>query len=319
MVKNDILVACMKIPPLNEFKSTFDDIVWNDVARLILKKHGILFTEIDRAAQGENIVFLIDRDFILKIYTPQKNGFRREKAALEFVRGKTSIDVPALVDEGEIEGFFYLITTQFNGESITRKEWLTFDKKVQIGLLTQLASGLKELHSYNSEEIDFNWSEFLQIQIQSAIDKQKAEGGNSEWIESIPPYFRKHLHLILERPVDAFQHGDVHFGNIRVVNNDANLRICGFFDFADSIKGFHEYEFVAIGVLMIQGQGELQREFFRAYGYKDHEIDETLRRRMMLLTMLYEYSSLRRYAQRLRPEAVYCSLDELERAIWNFV
>jgi len=52
--------------------------------------------------------------------------------------------------------------------------------------------------------------------------------------------------------------------------------------------------------------------------YKNDEIDETLRRRMMTLTMLYEYSSLRRYAERLRPEAVNYSLEELERAIWSF-
>ncbi|HEX8251485.1 MAG TPA: hypothetical protein VF599_25145, partial [Pyrinomonadaceae bacterium] len=87
---------------------------------------------------------------------------------------------------------------------------------------------------------------------------------------------------------------------------------------ADSLKGFHEYDFVAVGVLMIQGQGALQREFFRAYGYAENEINETLRRRLMLLTILYECSNLRKYALRLKPEAVDLTLDELERAIWNF-
>ncbi len=70
---------------------------------------------------------------------------------------------------------------------------------------------------------------------------------------------------------------------------------------------------------MIQGQGDLQREFFRAFGYADSEIDETLRRRLMLLTCFYEWSDLRRYAVRLRPEAVNYSLEKLEKAIWNFV
>ena len=69
---------------------------------------------------------------------------------------------------------------------------------------------------------------------------------------------------------------------------------------------------------MIQGQGNLQREFFRLYGYPDSAIDEKLRKRLMLLTMFYEYSDLRRYAIRLRPEAIEYSLLELEQAIWNF-
>jgi hypothetical protein len=69
---------------------------------------------------------------------------------------------------------------------------------------------------------------------------------------------------------------------------------------------------------MIQGQGNLQREFFRAFGYSDSEINEEMRKRLMLLTMFYEWSDLRRYAIRLHPDAVEYSLLELERAIWNF-
>ena len=83
-------------------------------------------------------------------------------------------------------------------------------------------------------------------------------------------------------------------------------------------KAFDEYDFLAVGVLMIQGQGDLQREFFRFYGYENSEINENLRKRLMLLTMFYEWSDLRRYAIRLREEALDYSLLELEKAIWNF-
>ena len=69
---------------------------------------------------------------------------------------------------------------------------------------------------------------------------------------------------------------------------------------------------------MIQGQGELQREFFRAYGYADKDIDLELRRALMLLTILYEESNLRKYALRLRPEAVNYSLCDLERSDMEF-
>ena len=113
-------------------------------------------------------------------------------------------------------------------------------------------------------------------------------------------------------------HGDVHFGNLLVVDEGGRLKISGLFDLADSLRGSHEYDFLAPGVLMFQGQGDLQREFFRHYGYPDTDINEEMRRRMMMLTILYEFSSLRRYAERLSPEAVNLSLNELERAIWCF-
>jgi hypothetical protein len=69
---------------------------------------------------------------------------------------------------------------------------------------------------------------------------------------------------------------------------------------------------------MIQGQSKLQREFFKAYGYAESELDESLRKRLMLLTILYECSDLRRYAMRLTPEAIDFSFEKLEKAIWSF-
>jgi aminoglycoside phosphotransferase (APT) family kinase protein len=200
-----------------------------------------------------------------------------------------------------------------------RSEWLQLDNKSQTGLLTQLAAGLRELHSHDPGEIHFNWREFIEIQVESVLERQRAAGGNPEWLESIPKFLDDNLSLLPPKPADVFMHGDVHFGNTLVGRIDGALRFTGLFDFADSLKGFREYEFVAIGVLMIQGQGELQREFFRAYGYLDNEIDTNLRRRLMLLTLLYECSSLKRYAIRLRPDAVNLTLEELERAIWSFV
>jgi hypothetical protein len=94
--------------------------------------------------------------------------------------------------------------------------------------------------------------------------------------------------------------------------------ITGLFDFADSFCGFHEYDFVSPGVLMAQGSRELQRALLLAYGYQESQLDASLRARLMLLTVLYECSDLRKYALRLTPEAVNFTLDELEAAVWKF-
>lgn len=309
----------MKLPLLNDFEKYFDDDLWTEVAEHICLEHGIASGELKRAAHGENIVFLIGEEFVLKIYTPQRNGFRREQMALEFAEGKTNLTIPEIVDHGQIEGYYYLILTQVGGDVITREEWLSLDRGNQTAIVTQLAIGLKKLHSHNAEELDFNWVEFLKVHAAYTVDRQKAAGANPQWIEQLPQFIEENLPLLpkVERP--AFLHGDVHFGNLLVTEVNDRWAISGLFDFADSLTGFHEYDFLAPTVLMIQGQGDLQREFFRAYGYADSEMDETLRRRLMLLTILYECSNLKKYALRLRPEAVNYSLDELERAIWNFV
>ena len=271
-----------------------------------------------RAEQGENVVVFIDDGFILKIYSPDKKGFVRERRALNLVADRISIPIPRVVAEGEFESLDYLITERISGRSMRRDEWLTLDRSVQFGLVIELAKGLQDLHKIDNAESIFVWDKFVTSQVETVIERQRKEGGNPEWLESLPSYLEKHLPLLPMNGQNSFMHGDVHFGNLRLSNDLSRPLITGLFDFADSFSGFHEYEFVAIGVLMIQGQGELQRELFRAYGYHDSEIDVELRRRLMLLTILYEHSSLRRYAERLGPGSEKLSLEELERAIWNF-
>lgn len=61
-------------------------------------------------------------------------------------------------------------------------------------------------------------------------------------------------------------------------------------DQVPQFPGGHEYDFVVPGVLMVQGDRELQRVLLTSYGYRDVHLDEVLRARLMLLTILYECS-----------------------------
>ena len=301
-----------------DFSKYYKADFWTQAAETICRRHKISFNRLQRSAFGENVVFLVDTKFVIKIYTPFRNGFLREKAALEFARGKTSLRLPEIIFEGEIENFNYIVLNRHEGVLMTRDMWLKLDKREQIKIISQLAAGLKELHSHDARSINFDWTKFIEHQAATTIERQKANGANAEWLERLPFYLEENLPLLPDDFAPVFLHGDVHFGNLRLIEKSGRWRISGLFDFADSLAGFHEYEFVAVGVLMIQGQGEIQREFFLSYGYVENEINETLRRRLMVLTILYECSNLRKYALRLKPEAVNFTLNELEREIWSF-
>jgi hygromycin-B 7''-O-kinase len=307
------------LPAAGEYDRRFNDTIWIEAAARLLNEHRLDFVDLRRAERGENIVVLADDRYVVKIYTPKKRGFARERDALRFAQGKISIHIPQILAEGEIAEYQYLITDQLPGRLISRPEWLKLGTKTQIRLITKLAQQMKEMHSHDATEIDFDWPRFIENQLATVMARQRREGGNPEWLASLPGYLEKHLSLLPRNLQPAFLHGDVHFGNLLFSDNGNLLDISGLFDLADSLKGFYEYEFVAIGVLMIQGQGDLQREFFRAYGYRDDEINIDLRRRLMVLTILYEHSSLRRYAERLGQGSEKLTLEELEKAIWNFV
>jgi aminoglycoside phosphotransferase (APT) family kinase protein len=309
----------VKIPSPSEFRETFNGLIWQEIAETICRGQNIAFDRLTRASGTDNVVFFIDDSLILKIYTPLRNVFERERAGLEFAASKTSLRFPEIHSTGKIEHFDFLIMSRIRGRSMTRTEWLKEKRGKQIALIQQLGTTLKQLHSFEPKEIKVDWPDFFQYQLDTTVERQKNTGATEQWVESLPAYLENNIRLLPQNPKTVFMHGDVHFGNLVLSDDPKHLSIIGVFDLSDSRTGFHEYEFVAPGVLMIQGQGNLQREFFRAYGYPDHSIDEELRTRLMLMTILYETSGLKRYAARLRLEAAEYSLDELERAIWNFI
>ena len=311
----------MKFPTVTtdeEFNEYFQSEIWSDAAKQICQRHKIPFAELKRFANGEHIVFTVDDSLVVKIYRPFRKCYEREKKALEFVGGKTSFKIPEIVEIGEIAGFNYIVSTQLSGVAMTRAVWLTLPKKQQLAFVSKLAAGLKTLHSLDADSFVCDWREFVKDRAETFIERQIAHGVNSQIIKSLPAFIETNLKLLPKDCPTVFLHGDVHFGNLRLDQSSGVWCISGLFDFADSRRGLHEYDFLAVGILMIQGQGEIQREFFKAYGYAESELDETLRRRMMMLTMLYETSDLRRYALRLKSEAVNFTLEELERAIWSF-
>lgn len=301
-----------------DFETHFEAPEWKDAALAICSDAGLQLTSLDRAPSSDHVVFLIDDRFVLKIFRPARNCFEREKRALHFAEGLKAFRTPKVIKLGTFEGLEFMLTTQLPGQMFTRAAFLEMDRADQMNLVTELALGLKELHEMDPGTFEDDWSGFIQERAETFVERQIAHGVNATVIAALPKFIETYVPLVPRAPT-AFLHGDVHFGNLRLITENDAIRIGGLFDFADSRRGFHEYEFLAVGVLMIQGDRELQREFFRAYGYAESDLDEAMRKRLMMLTMLYETSDLRRYAFRLRPEAVDYTLAELERAIWSFV
>ena len=311
----------MKLPFIENkqnFDQHFQSEIWLDAAKEICRRHQISFIELKRANSSDHVVYFIDDKLILKIYRPFRRCFEREVKAIEFVDGKTDFVTPEIVETGEFENLKYVFMTQLSGAVLTRKDWLELPEIEQLNFVSKLAVGLKQIHELDSQAFECDWGNFVENRVSTFIERQIAHGVNSQIIESLPAFIEENLKLVPTNAPTVFMHGDVHFGNLRLSKSNGEWLISGLFDFADSRVGFHEYEFLAVGVLMIQGQREIQREFFKSYGYTESELDETMRRRLMMLTMLYETADLRRYAMRLKPEAVDFSLRELEKGIWSF-
>lgn len=303
-----------------DYQLHFHDDVWRQAATTICERHRIAYQSLRRSPQGENIIFFVDENLVVKIFAPFRENYLREVAALDFAQGKLGIRTPELVHTGDIEGWSYLVMTQLAGHA-SREVWATTGRRDRFEIISRLGLAMKELHAHEAPlrtALDRDWRGFVERQARDSVRRQRACGANPEWLESLPAYVAARLELLATQHRPVFLHGDIHAGNVLLEEAAGRWRVAGLIDFGDSLCGFNEYEFVAPGVLMVQGDRELQRALLLAYGYTEAQLDLELRARLMLLTILYECSDLRKYALRLEPEATRLTLHELERAIWTF-
>jgi hygromycin-B 7''-O-kinase len=314
----------LELPAVSDiaaYHRCFSAEVWEKAAAIICARHSIPYTNFHRSLQGENIIFFVDEAFVIKIFAPFRENYLRETAALAFTHGKLAIKTPELRYTGEIEGWSYLVMTQLTGRA-SREVWESIPWRDRLEIAARLGEAMRELHKHaaplQQTALNRDWPGFIERQARMAVERQRACGANPEWLESLPAYLGERLKLLPVNDRQVFLHGDIHAGNVLLNKEGGRWHITGLIDFGDSLCGFHEYEFVAPGVLMAQGSRELQRAMLLAYGYMEAQLDLNLRARLMLLTVLYECSDLRKYALRLAPEAVDFTLDELEAAIWTF-
>jgi hygromycin-B 7''-O-kinase len=312
------------ISDITEYERCFHDDVWEIVAGEICRRNNISFSVLHRSPQAENLVFLVDKTFVIKIFAPFHNRSLREVWALTLAQGRSLIKTPTLISSGEIDGWSYLVTTQLAGSAL-HKSWNSFAKRDQFEIVSKLGVAMKQLHSCEvvltakESAKHIRWSAFLERQVLDSAQPQRVQGVSQHWMKSLPGYLAMNLSLLPKDHKCVLLHGDIHPGNFLLGVEEGQWKITGLIDFADSLSGFHEYDFVRPAMHMAFGDRNLQRTLLLAYGYREKELDLTLRRRLMLLTILHEGSNLQDAAQRLGPKAHELSLEELEAEIWSFI
>jgi hygromycin-B 7''-O-kinase len=305
-----------------DFRLRLHDPAWREAALAVCARHRLPHENLHRSPRGENVIYFAD-SHVIKIYGPARDQYGRERASLRSASGKRlGVATPEVLHEGEIEGRPYLVIRRLAG-TLMREVWPEAGRGERVEIVSQLGAVMRELHAQASPAgepaLARDWAAFVERQVSESVERQRARGANPEWLASLPAFFESRLPLLPQEFAPVLLHGDIHPGNVLVARDRAGRwKASGLFDFGDSFAGPAEYEFVAPGVLMVQGDRALQRAMLLAYGYADSQMDENLRARLMLLTVLYECSDLSKYALRLAPEAVRLTLAELETAIWTF-
>src|ERR1043165_5316626 len=179
------------ITSVADYDLHFNDEVWLEAASIICARYRLPLTTLRLSPLGENIIFFNDSAFVIKIFAPFRSQYLRERAALEFARGKLAIETPQLLHAGEMEGWPYLVMTYLKGVP-AREVWAENTESERLEMAAQLGVAMRELHSHTAlpseEALNRDWQTFVEQKARESVERQRACGASSEWLESLTPF-----------------------------------------------------------------------------------------------------------------------------------
>ena len=97
------MLPSIRIDSWEDWTRVYQDVsVWRDLIDAICVREGIGYRRLQSASANTNAVFLLDRAFALKIYSPFWDEYDLERALLEALGPAPGIPAPELVGHGRI-------------------------------------------------------------------------------------------------------------------------------------------------------------------------------------------------------------------------
>jgi hygromycin-B 7''-O-kinase len=244
-------------------------------------------------------------DLVLKLF-PQADGvaYAVEAGVLGAVQGKLPIQTPRVHAVGEHDGWGYVLMSRLPGIPLD-EAWPQLMRKDRDRIAVRLGETIAALHELPPPVIPGwwpdDWATFTAGQRAGCTDEQRAWGLAPEWVEQIPGFLAE---VTLPGEPLVLLHTEIMREHLLVRQDDSGAwQLSGLIDFEPAMRGAREYEFVALGCFVSEGDARFLRRTLIAYGYAGNQLDEALHRRLMAWTILHRYSNLAAYLRGLPASA----------------
>lgn len=288
------------------------------LARAICTNHGIHGKIFSYVRESSNIIFEIDRTYFLKLYAPMfDHEFLRERMVLPLIYKKLEVQTPLLIAEGRTQGWGYVLLDKVKGTRL-RDVWSDITLADLVGINETLGREISDVHKLtppDSPDLFLDWKPFLENQARGCAEHQQKWGLGEPWLSQIDSYLKANLSLVTAPSRKSLVCADYHDGNLFVQHRKGKWRLTGIVDFADSMIGDAEYDFIAPGIYVARSRPELLKAFFTGYGLTG--MDPELKKRCFVLTLLHRFSALNYYINKFvdLPKGAR-TLDDLANALW---
>ncbi len=277
----------------------------------VCRSLGLEAADVERFPTGSQPVYAVG-DTVLKFFPAVfAEEVPVEAGVLSAIHGKLPVPTPGLRDIVERDGWSVVVMDRLPGTPLDAV-WPEVGFAAREAVAEEVGSVIAALHAVPPPSVEDwwpqDWTGFVAEQRLTAVERQRACGLGDVWLEQIPDYLAR-VDVTDGRRV--LLHTEVMPANLLAVPDDrGGWRLSGLVDLEPAMRGAPEYEFVAVGVFLAEGNPRLLHRVLTAYGLDPSQLDGALARRLLAWTLLHVYGDLERYLQRL-PSSPEPTLDAL--------
>jgi len=308
------------VPTLGEYRAIYhQEELWRPAVDAIRARHGFERAPCERGPDGTHLVYFLGAAHVLKLFVPLfARDYDAERLTAAHVDGRIGVSTPKIVSEDEVGGWRYLIMTRVAGQPL-KDVWAGIRDAGREDVLAgigRMIARLRSLPVTGLDELGMDWSSFVEVRAEAAARAQLERGLPKRLAEQIPAYIEAARPFISARSRPALLLADITGEHVLLSDRGGSWEVAGCVDFGDAMVGDPDYEIVAPGTGIAAGDGRLLRTLLLAAGYRERDLGEALRRRLMVYTLIHLYAGVEDLRRSIPGAARAESIEELARVMW---
>ncbi|TPH17651.1 phosphotransferase family protein [Litorilituus lipolyticus] len=248
-----------------------------------------------RINEGGNALFDLNDAYIVKVVPPNwiSQGLKEIDINSILVED-LSVERPALIAHGEINGWLYLVMTKLSGICLA-EIWPGLTQQEKLPIIKQVGQLMREFSQVKPLQVSclsVDWSTYIARLKEDCLARHKRNKLDDHLYQQITSYLEEHL-SDLQIDNNCFIHMDLHPWNLMAQQNGSQWAISGVLDFGDAIIGkSHLYEVLTPCCFMVQGDKVLYKAMIEQYGIISTEKMDEMQDVLMSLALIREASDI---------------------------